>query len=79
MTERIEHWGRLAGVLAALAVMALAGCKSEGTKAPAADLGVDKQAFGVHTKNGHTFRNRAAARLYLLQFPPRWRLDQRFR
>ena len=37
MTERIEHWGRLAGVLAALAVMALAGCKSEGTKAPAAD------------------------------------------
>jgi len=37
MTDRIEYCGRRACVLVALTVMALAGCKSEGTKAPAAD------------------------------------------
>jgi hypothetical protein len=50
MKDRIEHWGRHACVLATLVVVALAGCKSEGTKAPAADQAATGKPSGYTQK-----------------------------
>jgi len=50
MTGRIEYYGRRACVLVALTVMAFAGCKSEGTKAPAADQASTSKPSGYTQK-----------------------------
>ena len=50
MTDHTEHWRKRACVLAALVAMALAGCKSEGTKAPAADAASTSKPSGYTQK-----------------------------
>jgi hypothetical protein len=50
MTDSIEHWRRRACLVAALAVLALAGCASDGTKAPAADQASTSKPTGYTQK-----------------------------
>ena len=51
MTDGIEYCGKRACVVVALTVMALAGCKSEGTKAPAADQASTSKPTGTTQKS----------------------------